>query len=948
MSFTVSMVIDGDASRALQAMQAVEQSRQNMQRGIVGLVGAQNSARSSTTSLTQATQQMERSLRSSVAPAAILPPRLDAIAAAAGRAVRQQVRIAPAANAATVANNRFSTALRNTATNIALVDGPLGGVASRFSNLATLAGRMSAPILGVSLAITALTFATTAGVRSFSQYESQMLTVDQLIRATGGSAGRLSEDIDRMSLSLARGTLASARDVRAASAQVLTFRSITGDTFDRTLAAAQDLAATGFGSVEQSAVQLAKALEDPEQGLSALRRVGVSFTASQMEMIKNFNDTGRAAEAQNAILAQVEAQVGGAGAAAGAGLAGSFDALFGATSRWFELVGEKTAEAMGLKGALLAIADGIEAVNESLSPGEETRLANIQETARQLVNLRAELSRLENDPRTIADPQNTATQRADLLARIEEQRAALDQMTAYEIGRAADRVQAQKDADAAQAQSARDRFEAVVSAQQRELDAISRTAAENDILTAQRAAGVEAASVEGQVIADLINKRYTEAEAVSMAAAEQEAANRAAETGRQRVDDLIGSLNTELAVLQAADPVMATMIGHRNTLASATREQAEETRQLVAAIEAEQRAQAFTSEIDRLQFETSVQGLSEVDRRIATAQRRLQVDPDSDQGAQLAEEIRQNYAAEQARRASEAATRGGTKAKKEDVDAASKLIQNLQTELDILRELDPAAQEMIRHREALKDATEAQRAQVRTLVDDLQREAQQREAMQANMELFKNVSMQAFDGLIMQGKDLQDVLAGVASMFARAAFEAMIFGSGPMSGVFGGGGMFGRADGGDIPALADGGDLQVGGRAAGALTGVGGPREDNILFWGSAGEYMVNARSTAKYRHILEAINQDRMPAFADGGMLRPVAAASPAMLTPFDGAVTATGADGPVQRIELVVTAAEGVTIEQVGEIAAGVAMTIQQGTSRAQQKAMPGQLSSAQMRRG
>lgn len=958
MSFTVSMVIDGDASRALQAMEAANRGAQGLGRGIAGLTQAQTAARGGASNLAQATARLERSLRSTTSAAARMPPPINQIAASTARLVREQARLSPVTQAATTANNRFANAMRNTASNMALMHGPLGGVASRFSALATIFTRMPAPIAAVTVAITALTFASTAGIRTFAEYERQLLTVEQVIRATGGAAGRTTEDIDRMALQIARGTLASARDVRAAAAQLLTFRAISGDTFDRTMVLAQDLAAVGFGSIEQSAVQMAKALEDPQQGLAALRRVGVSFSTTQMELIRNFMETGRVAEAQAAILAQVEAQVGGAGAAAGGGLAGAFDALTGASGRWFELVGGNISDISRLEQIINWMARGVEGMNSAMSVDPDiARLRELRAERDNLVRLlNTDDERSRWNPLTWGRDQEAG--RRSLLDGINRVN---DEILAIQRRMAREQEEIDRQAADVRAEAEEDRVDAVIRELQRELDAVSQSIVQRDIDAAARRAGVTEADAEYAVITDLVTRRHEEAAAIAASAAEQEASNRAAEAGRARVQDLIASLNAELAVLQASDPVMRTMIGHRNALASATAEQAAAVRDLVAAIEAEQRAQAFSSEIDRLQFETSIAGLSEVDRRIATAQRRFDVSADSPEGKKLAEEVRLNYEAEKARRARTAAQRGGALATQEEASAASRLIHSLQEELDILREIDPVAQEMIRHREALTDATEAERAQVQALIEELHREAAERDAMQDRMQMFRDVGMRTLDDLIIQGRSFQEVMAGVARMIARAAFEAAIFGTGPMARLMGGGtgggggGLLGlifpalrRADGGPIPAYAEGGNVQLGGRAEGALSGVGGPREDNILFWGSAGEYMVNARSAAKYRAILDAINEDRMPAFAAGGPLMRGSGTQATQGRALDAPVTGAPPDDDIRRIEMVLHVAEGVTVEQVGEIAAGVALTVVQGTAKAQAKALPGQLSTSQIRRG
>jgi TP901 family phage tail tape measure protein len=55
----------------------------------------------------------------------------------------------------------------------------------------------------------------------------------------------------------------------------------------------------------------------------------------------------------------------------------------------------------------------------------------------------------------------------------------------------------------------------------------------------------------------------------------------------------------------------------------------------------------------------------------------------------------------------------------------------------------------------------------------------------------------------------------------------------------------------------------------GPVHGPGGPRDDAIMSWLSNGEYVVNARKTAKYRPLLDAINYGSdIPGFAEGGVV--------------------------------------------------------------------------------
>lgn len=78
-----------------------------------------------------------------------------------------------------------------------------------------------------------------------------------------------------------------------------------------------------------------------------------------------------------------------------------------------------------------------------------------------------------------------------------------------------------------------------------------------------------------------------------------------------------------------------------------------------------------------------------------------------------------------------------------------------------------------------------------------------------------------------------------------------------------------RADGGAMPALAGGGNLAAAQRAAGMLRGTGGKRQDNMLFWGSKGEFMQPASAVDFYGlDFMEDIRNRRIPKYADGGSL--------------------------------------------------------------------------------
>jgi len=92
---------------------------------------------------------------------------------------------------------------------------------------------------------------------------------------------------------------------------MLTFGNVTGDVFTDATQLGLDMSAKLGTDLQSTAIQLGKALNDPAKGLSALSRVGVSFTEDQEEMVKAMTEAGDIAGAQAIILGELEKQFGG-------------------------------------------------------------------------------------------------------------------------------------------------------------------------------------------------------------------------------------------------------------------------------------------------------------------------------------------------------------------------------------------------------------------------------------------------------------------------------------------------------------------------------------------------------------------------------------------------------------------------------------------------------------
>ena len=96
--------------------------------------------------------------------------------------------------------------------------------------------------------------------------------------------------------------------LRSSMAVMLTFKQVAGSTFGEAMEMAANLSKLLGQDLQSSVLQLGKALEDPETGLTALRRAGVSFNDAQKETIKTLVETGRQAQALHLILDVMRSQ----------------------------------------------------------------------------------------------------------------------------------------------------------------------------------------------------------------------------------------------------------------------------------------------------------------------------------------------------------------------------------------------------------------------------------------------------------------------------------------------------------------------------------------------------------------------------------------------------------------------------------------------------------------
>lgn len=174
-----------------------------------------------------------------------------------------------------------------------------------------------------------------AGVAGFAAFDFVKGSVDAareaaqslrltaaVITSTGGAAGLSAEDVHGLAEKLGELDGVQGDVIQSGANVLLTFTNIRNqsgagnDIFDQATQSALDLSAAMHQDLQSSVVQLGKALNDPVKGVTALQRVGVTFTAQQKEQIKTLVAHNDTLGAQKIVLGELQKEFGGAGAAA--------------------------------------------------------------------------------------------------------------------------------------------------------------------------------------------------------------------------------------------------------------------------------------------------------------------------------------------------------------------------------------------------------------------------------------------------------------------------------------------------------------------------------------------------------------------------------------------------------------------------------------------------------
>jgi len=153
--------------------------------------------------------------------------------------------------------------------------------------------------------------------------ESAKITAqtNAVIKSTGGAANISAKGVDDLANALSRKTGIDDEVIKSGENMLLTFTNVRNEAgkgnkiFTEATKVITDMSAALGQDTKTSAIQLGKALNDPIKGITALKRVGVTFNGEQVKTITHLVKTGKTMEAQKVILAELRKEFGGSAAA---------------------------------------------------------------------------------------------------------------------------------------------------------------------------------------------------------------------------------------------------------------------------------------------------------------------------------------------------------------------------------------------------------------------------------------------------------------------------------------------------------------------------------------------------------------------------------------------------------------------------------------------------------
>lgn len=210
----------------------------------------------------------------------------------------------------------------------------------------TLKKKLTDNIVGITAAFGAASAAVLTSVEAFGESQRVSAQLNAVLKSTGGVAGVTREQVLKMSAALQQQSTFSDEAITSAQNLLLTFTNIGKDVFPDATQTVLDMSTALGQDLKSSSIQLGKALNDPIQGVTALRRVGVSFNEQQLEQIKLMQESGDLMGAQKIVLQELSKEFGGSALAASETFTGQIARLKENLNNTQEILGKGMVDAL--------------------------------------------------------------------------------------------------------------------------------------------------------------------------------------------------------------------------------------------------------------------------------------------------------------------------------------------------------------------------------------------------------------------------------------------------------------------------------------------------------------------------------------------------------------------------------------------------------------------------
>jgi phage-related protein len=203
--------------------------------------------------------------------------------------------------------------------------GFLSAIRETAGGLVDFVGKIGMGVMSAQMIWGTVKNVTSNLIQSAQQNQQAQAQTAAAIRSTGDASGMTVSSISNLATSLSNVTDFSKDTVQQGENMLLTFTGIGKQVFPDTTKTMLDMAQAMHQGPTQAAMMLGKALGDPTTGLTALQRVGVSFSAQEKEQIKTMMAHNDVVGAQKVMLKELSTEFGGSASAAGKTFAGALD-----------------------------------------------------------------------------------------------------------------------------------------------------------------------------------------------------------------------------------------------------------------------------------------------------------------------------------------------------------------------------------------------------------------------------------------------------------------------------------------------------------------------------------------------------------------------------------------------------------------------------------------------